>query len=89
MSTVKRAAALAMATTPSAERLDRTEMFTFPAFLSVTGGAEGFVRELWGVVVDLRERRRQALEHGNLCLVTGTVNRLTSACQGMIEPNLR
>ena len=33
---------------PSAKRLERTEVFTFPAFLSVAYRAEGFVTEPWG-----------------------------------------
>jgi hypothetical protein len=48
MRTVKRAAALPMPRARSAERLERTEIFTFPAFLSVAWGAEGFVVEPWG-----------------------------------------
>jgi hypothetical protein len=55
MRTVKRAAALTMPRAPRAVRLERTEIFTFPAFLSAAGkGAEGFVLEPLGVVFDLR-----------------------------------
>jgi len=48
MRTLKRASMLTMPTARSAERLERTEKFTFPAFLSVASGAEGFIVEPWG-----------------------------------------
>jgi hypothetical protein len=59
--TVKRAAALTMPRAPCALRLERMEMFTFPAFLSVAR-RRGVVRhEPWGSSVDLRERHRRRL----------------------------
>ena len=47
--TVKRIAATPMPRAPSAMRLERTAVFTFPAFLSVACRAEGFVTEPCGV----------------------------------------
>jgi hypothetical protein len=61
----------------SAVRLERKELFTFPAFLSDAEGAEGVRHRTVGVVIDLRKRRRRrALTEISLLLR----ERLTGLC---------
>ena len=85
MRTVKRAAALTMPRARRAERLERTEMFTFPAFLSGAGRAwRGFVVEPWGSSATCWERRLRRV----LAYVSVLLRERLTGCERQVKPFL-